>query len=191
MTFKFHRNKYLSPLKKKHKSVKIEKRIQESMAFPWWPLVGPLQGGAASRRPGCLPELHCSWDKPPVKAPVSGASYSWDWLVVCHWEEFRNVGCRKEEATAFVEEGRVGHSSSFLALLHCSLSWPAVFDETQNPQILTNLSNPKLFQLGPRGGRGPSSCWQCCCCSLSWTASTTHAITAQLLTDPAFMKLFI
>ena len=43
------------------------------MAFPWWPLVGPLQGGAASRRPGCLPELHCSWDKPPVKAPVSGA----------------------------------------------------------------------------------------------------------------------
>ena len=120
-----------------------------------------------------------------------GASYSWDWLVVCHWEEFRNVGCRKEEATAFVEEGKVGHSSSFLALLHCSLNRPAVFDETQNPQILTNLSNPKLFQLGPRGGRGPSSCWQCCCCSLSWTASTTHAITAQLLTDPAFMKLFI
>ena len=155
------------------------------MAFPWWPLVGPLQGGAASRRPGCLPELHCSWDKPP---PVSGASYSWDWVVVCHWEEFRNVGCRKEEATAFVEEGKVGHSSSFLALLHCSLNRPAVFDETQNPQILTN---PKLFQLGPRGGRGPSSCWQCCCCSLSWTASTTHATTAQLLTDPAFMKLVI
>ena len=119
LTFKFHRNKYLSPLKK-HKSVKIEKRIQESMAFPWWPLVGPLQGGAASRRPGCLPELHCSWDKPP---PVRGSEWGLFNTAGTGWwsatgKSFGILTVQEATCTAvrWVVDGKVGpwgHSSSF------------------------------------------------------------------------------